>query len=264
MPAYCPDKNSRVLGPINVGLGLGGGLAVGSATTALGGSWLAIPMCALFGIAAGKLFAVKVPRNAFWQILVNAHCRIRNMPRPARMLFAVMLVGVVAVIDITSDTIDLPLGFYVYMFPIFLSSILFGRKAAFAATLVSLLAVAFFVIPPRYSFGFATLWDIATFGIFLILTLIVLAVTGAQADLSIVSAEKRANSIARITSPGRPNKVEGDAVDFLRAEAYYLTQVARACTDVKTAHVLEGVGVDLMEKAAELELLLKIRPSSAV
>jgi hypothetical protein len=40
---------------------------------------------------------------------------------------------------------------------------------------------------------------------------------------------------------------------FLREKAHYCTILARNCTDLRTAQALEGLGVELMVKAAELE-----------
>ena len=43
-----------------------------------------------------------------------------------------------------------------------------------------------------------------------------------------------------------------DAV-FLREKAHYCTVLARNCSDLRTAQALEGLGVELMLKAADLE-----------
>lgn len=43
-----------------------------------------------------------------------------------------------------------------------------------------------------------------------------------------------------------------DAV-YLREKAHYCTVLARNCPDLRTAQALEGLGVELMVKAAELE-----------
>jgi hypothetical protein len=43
-----------------------------------------------------------------------------------------------------------------------------------------------------------------------------------------------------------------DAI-YLREKAHYCTVLARRCTDLRTSQLLEGLGVELMLKAAELE-----------
>jgi hypothetical protein len=40
---------------------------------------------------------------------------------------------------------------------------------------------------------------------------------------------------------------------YLREKAQYCVALARHCTDIPTSHALEALGVELMEKAAELE-----------
>lgn len=254
------DQYSAMGGPLNVGLGLGGGLAVGAAATALGGSWIAIPMCALFGIAAGKIFAVEAPSSEFWRRLVKLHQRLRYMYRPFRLLSAAVLVAMVAAVDALSTALDVPLAFYFYVIPIFLSSLLFGCKAGAVAALLSLASVTYFVIPPRNSFAIETLPDVAHLLLFAIVALIVLAVLAIQADLSIVDRDRRD---ARLRGMARASatRLERAAADQLRAEAYRLIQLARTCSDRATAHELEGISMELMEQAVELERLLAVRPA---
>jgi hypothetical protein len=50
---------------------------------------------------------------------------------------------------------------------------------------------------------------------------------------------------------------------YLREQAHRCVQLARDCPDQKTSHELEAIGIELMEKAAELDELLAIRPASA-
>jgi len=40
---------------------------------------------------------------------------------------------------------------------------------------------------------------------------------------------------------------------YLREKGHYCVALARHCTDVSTSHALEALGIELMEKAAELE-----------
>jgi len=40
---------------------------------------------------------------------------------------------------------------------------------------------------------------------------------------------------------------------YLREKAHYCVALARHCTDMPTSQALEALGVELMEKAAELE-----------
>jgi hypothetical protein len=49
---------------------------------------------------------------------------------------------------------------------------------------------------------------------------------------------------------------------YLREKAHYCTILARNCRDLRTSQALEGLGVDLMLKAAELEKSRAIEPEN--
>ena len=51
-------------------------------------------------------------------------------------------------------------------------------------------------------------------------------------------------------------------VSYLREKAHFCVALARECSDLTTAQALEGLGTELMEKAAELEDDRSIAPSS--
>ena len=50
---------------------------------------------------------------------------------------------------------------------------------------------------------------------------------------------------------------------YLREQAQRCVRLAHDCPDLKTSHELEAIGIELMEKAAELDVLLTIPPASA-
>ena len=50
---------------------------------------------------------------------------------------------------------------------------------------------------------------------------------------------------------------------YLREQAQRCVLLARDCPDQKTSHELEAIGIDLMEKAAELDELFTIRSADA-
>lgn len=50
---------------------------------------------------------------------------------------------------------------------------------------------------------------------------------------------------------------------FLREKAHYCVALSRRCTDLVTARALEALGVELMEKAAELESERSLTASEA-
>ena len=47
---------------------------------------------------------------------------------------------------------------------------------------------------------------------------------------------------------------------YLREKAHYCVALARKCDDVTTSRALEALGVELMEKAAELEKSCSLAP----
>jgi hypothetical protein len=49
---------------------------------------------------------------------------------------------------------------------------------------------------------------------------------------------------------------------YLREKALYCVALARHCPDLTTSHALEALGVELMEKAAELETTRSLTPKS--
>jgi hypothetical protein len=49
---------------------------------------------------------------------------------------------------------------------------------------------------------------------------------------------------------------------YLREKAHYCVALARDCQDLTTSHALEALGVELMEKAAELENSRSLAPKS--
>lgn len=47
---------------------------------------------------------------------------------------------------------------------------------------------------------------------------------------------------------------------YLREKAYYCVALSRRCSDSATAQLLEALGIELMEKAAELEKYRTLSP----
>ena len=51
-----------------------------------------------------------------------------------------------------------------------------------------------------------------------------------------------------------------DAASYLREQAQRCVRLARDCPHSPTSHQLEAIGMELMEKAAELEELFGLHP----
>jgi hypothetical protein len=50
---------------------------------------------------------------------------------------------------------------------------------------------------------------------------------------------------------------------YLREKAFYCVALSRQCPDLATAQALEALGIELMEKAAELEKDRSLTPSES-
>ena len=50
---------------------------------------------------------------------------------------------------------------------------------------------------------------------------------------------------------------------YLREKAYYCVALSRRCSDLATARTLEALGIELMEKARELENERSLTPSGS-
>ena len=51
--------------------------------------------------------------------------------------------------------------------------------------------------------------------------------------------------------------------EYLREQAHRCVQLARSCPDLTTSHALEAMGLEFLEKAAELERMNSIPPAEA-
>lgn len=139
-----------------------------------------MPVFALIGVVAGGFLAIEHPQNALCQALFAIYRSIQWLPRLVGLVCAIVLVAGIALLDFKWGGLGIPSSFYVYLIPVFLSSFLFGKRAAVAAWLVSFLMVAYLVIPPRFSFAIATMPDFMRLLVFAVAAGIVLAVPLAQ------------------------------------------------------------------------------------
>jgi hypothetical protein len=67
-------------------------------------------------------------------------------------------------------------------------------------------------------------------------------------------AARLADSEVTVAAPSMPSGA-GSSFASAWADSSYMRELAQRCTDRKTSHELEAIGVELMEKAAELDEL---------
>ena len=63
-----------------------------------------------------------------------------------------------------------------------------------------------------------------------------------------------------------PNGTQSDmgaSASYLREQAQRCMRLARGCPHLPTCHELEAVGIELMQKAAEVDDLLNVRPEAS-
>ena len=166
-------------------------LIVGGAVTILGGSWLITPICLLIVWAIAAILPKEMPEKKSGQRFLAALRTIRFSSRPVRLVCAILLIGGVAALEYNGDALGLPLGFEIYLVSIFLAAVFFGNLGGIAAWLVSLPAVAYFVIPPFDSFAIATLQDFVHFSACIIISGIAVMIGLLLYNSSVLADDKR-------------------------------------------------------------------------
>jgi hypothetical protein len=175
---------------ISVSVGLLGGLLIGTVICLVGWSWLALPLCAAAGAAIGRVFPVGYPNGPIGGALLRALRAGRSLNPAVKLSVSAMLVGLASVLDAGLDTAAIPTAFCLFVLPVIVSAAMFGARAGLATVVLTLLAVTYFAIPPRYSFFVATLWDFVCLGAFAVVALISLAILTIQSSFAEIDDER--------------------------------------------------------------------------
>ena len=157
---------------ICVSAGVIGGLLMGTVTGLIGGTWLALPVCAVLGGAIGKVIPVEYPNGPVGNALYRALRTGRSLNHGTKLLLAVLLVGLVSALDASLRVLTIPATFYLFVVPSLVSAALFGVRVGLATVVLTLLSVTYFAIPPKYSFAVGTIWDLVCLGAFAVVALI--------------------------------------------------------------------------------------------
>jgi len=170
--------------------GLIGGLLVGLTTTLIGGSWLAMPACGAVGMLIGQIVPIESSRGRIRNGLIRVLRGTRGLPFVVRLAFAVLLLAAVSAIDIAETSLNLAMQFYLFVLPIVLSAVLFGWRTALVTTLLCIVAVVYFAIPPRQSFAILSIWDGICVGAFVLMALITFASVNIQSGFAAIDEDQ--------------------------------------------------------------------------
>jgi hypothetical protein len=175
---------------ISVSVGLVGGLLIGTVIWLVGWSWLALPLCAAAGAAIGRILPVGYPNGPVGRTLLRALRTGRSLNPAVKLSISALLVGVVSAADDGLDTAAIPAAFCLFVPPVIVSAAMFGARAGLATVVLTLLAVTYLAIPPRYSFFVGTLWDLVCLGAFAIVALIGLAILTIQSSFAEIDDDR--------------------------------------------------------------------------
>lgn len=148
-------------------------LLVVGVTKVLGGSWVAFALGIMVVGAASLLLPTDKPQDSYRIIALTWLRTIRSWRWPYRVACSVVLAGCVTAVDAHVGGANLGRGFNVSLIPVFFSSLFFGASVTFVTSVLVLLAVDYFVIPPQNSFAIVSFQDAADLLIFVILTWVV-------------------------------------------------------------------------------------------
>jgi hypothetical protein len=175
---------------ISVSVGLVGGLLIGTVIWLVGWSWLALPLCAAAGAAIGRVLPVGYPNGAVGRTLLRVLRTGRSLNPAVKLSICALLVGLVSALDAGLDTAAIPAAFCLFVLPVIVSAAMFGARAGLATVVLTLLAVTYFAIPPKYSFSVGTFWDFVCLGAFALVALISLAILTIQSSFAEIDDDR--------------------------------------------------------------------------
>jgi K+-sensing histidine kinase KdpD len=152
-------------------LGLVGGLWVGAGIKFVGAPWKLVVLSTTLGIAIGMSLDTEDENSPLTRSLTRV-CRWgRSLAIELRFTLSCLLVATTCIVYVHSGFSEIPLhvSFGLFLLPIMLSALLFGALFAYLITILSSLALLYFVIPQRNSFGIATTRDFLDFCVFVCL-----------------------------------------------------------------------------------------------
>jgi Domain of unknown function (DUF4118) len=161
-----------------------GGFVVGGITFLLGTPWWSLPLCA----AAGFLISLLLPAwnsNANTPApLIRALRVCRGLPLWDRLAMSALLVVTASAVYIGLKDLHILTAFYLFLLPIVFAQLLFGARCGVTAAFVSLIAIYYFVIPPKNSFAVQSIRELGLICAFALLAFITSATLAVVTDIA--------------------------------------------------------------------------------
>jgi hypothetical protein len=168
-----------------------GGSAVGGITFLLGAPWWSLPLCA----AAGFLISLLLPA---WNSNANAPAPLiaalrvcRDLPLWDRLAMSALLVVTASAVYIGLKDLPILTAFYLFLLPIVLAHLLFGARCGITAGFVSLIAIYYFVVPPKNSFAVHSVRELGLICAFALLAFITSATLAVVTDIAGTEGERQ-------------------------------------------------------------------------
>jgi hypothetical protein len=172
-------------------VGVVGGSMVGGITCLLGGPWWSLPLGAVAGLLIGLLLAA-------WNSNANAPAPLlaalrvcRELPLWDRLAMSALLVVTASAVYIGLKDLDILTAFYLFLLPIVLAQLLFGARCGVTAAFVSLIAIYYFVIPPKNSFAVYSAHELGLICAFALLAFITSATLVVVTDIAGTKDERQ-------------------------------------------------------------------------
>jgi uncharacterized protein VirK/YbjX len=150
------------------------GLFVLSVSKFFGGSWAGFALGLLMLQAVywllGAIHSNRVTRR------IDALLSVAGWPFVVRLVLGVCLSLAVIWIDVYSGGFAVGRAFNVYLVPVLLTSVLLGRGVAVTVFVISLLALYYLDIPPRFSFEFQSAENVVQIVVFALLAALIFVV----------------------------------------------------------------------------------------
>ena len=161
-----------------------GGFVVGGIIFLLGAPWWSLPLCA----AAGFLISLLLPA---WNSGGNAPAPLvaalrvcRDLPLWDRLAMSALLVVTASAVYIGLKDIHILTAFYLFLLPIVIAQLLFGARCGVTAAFTSLIAIYYFVIPPKNSFAVQGMRELGLICAFALLAFITSATLAVVTDIA--------------------------------------------------------------------------------
>jgi hypothetical protein len=172
-------------------VGAVGGFMVGGITFLLGAPWWSLPLGAAAGLLIGLLLAA-------WNSNANAPAPLlaalrvcRELPLWDRLAMSALLVVTASAVYIGLKDLNILTAFYLFLLPIVLAQLLCGARCGVTAAFVSLIAICYFVIPPKNSFAVQSMRELGLICVFALLAFITSATLVVVTDIAGTKDERQ-------------------------------------------------------------------------